>query len=102
MLAAFAIIKEHNALIATFKISVSNSRLYMTEFPTSIMMLALGLLVFLWFRKPGKKYLIIAARWCFGVCNDDPFQPSGALAAAFASSLYLFINLIGKNGFKPA
>jgi len=66
MLAAFAIIKEHNALIATFKISVSNSRLYMTEFPTSIMMLALGLLVFLWFRKPGKKYLIIAAGGVLG------------------------------------
>lgn len=66
MLAAFAIIKEHNALLSTFKISVSNSRLYMTEFPTALMMLALGLVLFLWFRQPEKKYLAIIAGGILG------------------------------------
>lgn len=66
ILAAFAIIKEHNALLSTFKISVSNSRLYMTEFPTALMLLALGLVLFLWFRQPEKKHLAIIAGGILG------------------------------------
>lgn len=66
MLAAFAIIKEHNALLSTVKISVSNSRLYMTEFPTALMLLALGLVLFLWFRQPEKKHLAIIAGGILG------------------------------------
>jgi hypothetical protein len=58
-LALFGIAKEQNALISTFKISVSNSRLYMTEFPTAILMLALALVLFLWFRNPNKKLFLI-------------------------------------------
>lgn len=90
MLAAFAIIKEHNALIATFKISVSNSRLYMTEFPTSIMMLALGLLVFLWFRKPGKKYLIIAAGGVLGFATMIRSNPLVLLPLLLLAALFVY------------
>jgi hypothetical protein len=57
--ALFAIIKERNAILSTFKISVSNSRLYLSEFPTSIGMLVLAILLFHWFRNPNKRPQII-------------------------------------------
>ncbi|MEA4811612.1 MAG: hypothetical protein VB108_03465 [Anaerolineaceae bacterium] len=47
-LAAFAILKEFTALLFTFKISVSNSRLMMTEFPTALLLLLACLLIFKW------------------------------------------------------
>lgn len=90
MLAAFAIIKEHNALIATFKISVSNSRLYMTEFPTAIMMLALGLLVFLWFRKPEKKHLIIAAGGVLGFATMIRSNPLVLFPLLLLAALFIY------------
>lgn len=90
MLAAFAIIKEQNALIATFKISVSNSRLYMTEFPTAIMMLALGLLVFLWFRKPEKKHLIIAAGGVLGFATMIRSNPLVLFPLLLLAALFIY------------
>ena len=50
-LAAFAIIKETNAILATSKISVSNSRLMMTELPTALLLIVFCLLIFIWLKK---------------------------------------------------
>lgn len=50
-LALFAIIKETTAILFTFKISVSNSRLMMTEFPTAFLLLLLAFLLFIWLRE---------------------------------------------------
>lgn len=47
-LAVFAIIKETTAILFTFKISVSNSRLMMTELPTALLLLLLAFLLFIW------------------------------------------------------
>ncbi len=54
-LALFAVVKEYNAIFSTFKISVSNSRLYLSEFPTMILMALLALILLKWFKKPQKK-----------------------------------------------
>lgn len=47
-LATFAIIKESNAIYSTFKISVSNSRLLMTELPSALLLVILAYLLFNW------------------------------------------------------
>ena len=47
-LAIFAIIKETTALLFTYKISVSNSRLMMTEFPSALLLVLLALFLFIW------------------------------------------------------
>ena len=54
-LALFAVVKEYNAIFSTFKISVSNSRLYLSEFPTMILMALLALILLKWFKKPKKQ-----------------------------------------------
>ena len=54
-LALFAVVKEYNAIFSTFKISVSNSRLYLSEFPTMILMALLALILLKWFKKPQKQ-----------------------------------------------
>jgi len=40
--ALFSVAKEYNAISSTVKISVSNSRLYLSEFPTMILITALA------------------------------------------------------------
>jgi len=47
-LALFAIIKETTAILFTYKISVSNSRLMMTEFPSALLLLLLAVFLFIW------------------------------------------------------
>jgi hypothetical protein len=54
-LALFAVVKEYNAIFSTLAISVSNSRLYLSEFPTMILMALLALILLKWFKKPQKK-----------------------------------------------
>jgi hypothetical protein len=51
-LAAFAIIKEATAILFTYKISVSNSRLMMTELPSALLLIMAAILLFHWLRKP--------------------------------------------------
>ena len=50
-LASFAIIKEATAILFTYKISVSNSRLMMTEVPSALLLIFVTVLVFNWLRK---------------------------------------------------
>lgn len=50
-LALYAVIKEATAILFTYKISVSNSRLFMTELPTAFLLALLALILFLWLRK---------------------------------------------------
>ncbi|MEL7645489.1 MAG: hypothetical protein AAGU04_04370 [Anaerolineaceae bacterium] len=52
--ALFSIAKEYNAIFSTFKISVSNSRLYLSEFPTMILMALLAIALVAWFKRPDK------------------------------------------------
>jgi len=47
-LAIFAIIKEANAIYSTYKISVSHSRLMMTEMPSALLLIILAYLIFKW------------------------------------------------------
>jgi len=49
-LATFAIIKESNAIYSTFKISVSNSRLLMTELPSALLLVILAYALLKWFK----------------------------------------------------
>jgi len=57
-LAAFAIIKEANAIFATSKISVSNSRLLMTELPTALILIIFCLLMFKWLKKENPGFVL--------------------------------------------
>jgi len=68
-LALFSVAKEYNAIFSTFKISVSNSRLYLSEFPTLIFMVALAIALVAWFKHSGKK-------------NPWPLLAGGALGLA--------------------
>jgi hypothetical protein len=54
-LGLFAVVKEYNAIFSSFKISVSNSRLYLSEFPTMILLALLALILLKWFKKPQKQ-----------------------------------------------
>ncbi len=54
-IALFSVAKEYNAIFATFKISVSNSRLYLSEFPTMIMLALLAIALVCWFKGRGSK-----------------------------------------------
>lgn len=54
-IALFSIAKEYNAIFSTFKISVSNSRLYLSEFPTLILMVLLAIALVSWFKSAGKE-----------------------------------------------
>jgi len=65
------------------------------------MMLALGLLVFLWFRKPGKKYLIIAAGGVLGFATMIRSNPLVLLPLLLLAALFVY-QFNWKNGFKPA
>ena len=90
-LGIFAIIKEQNALISTFKISVSNSRLYMTEFPTAIGMLALGLALFFWFRNPQKRnYLGILAGGILGFSSMIRTNPILLIPLILTIALFVY------------
>lgn len=53
-LAVFAIIKEVISLYSTFKISVSNSRLMMTEMPSALLMLILAYILIKWLKQKDK------------------------------------------------
>jgi len=89
--AFFAIIKERNAIISTFQVSVSNSRLYLTEFPTAIGMLALALLLFLWFRQPHKRsWLIITAGAVLGASSMIRTNPLVLLPIILGFALLVY------------
>jgi len=53
--ALFSVAKEYNAIFSTFKISVSNSRLYLSEFPTMILITALAVALVAWFKHRDEK-----------------------------------------------
>ena len=53
-LALYATVKEYNAITATYYISVSNSRLYLSEFPTLIFMVLFAITLSMWFKRPRK------------------------------------------------
>lgn len=62
--AAFGTVKEFNGIFGMWQISVSNSRLYMSELPLTLLLVALGLALFNWFnhaRKPGSAPLVSGA-----------------------------------------
>jgi len=50
-LSIFAIIKEATAILFTFKISVSNSRLMMTELPSALLLIMVAILLFKWLKE---------------------------------------------------
>jgi len=50
VLSIFAIIKEVIALLSTYQISVSTSRLMMTELPTALLLLIFSFLLFKWYK----------------------------------------------------
>ena len=53
--ALFSVAKEYNAISSTVKISVSNSRLYLSEFPTMILITALAVALVAWFKSRDEK-----------------------------------------------
>lgn len=55
-LAAFAIVKEVIALYSTYKISVSNSRLLMTEMPSALLLLILAYILIKWMKSDDRRY----------------------------------------------
>ena len=55
-IALFSVAKEYNAIFSTFKISVSNSRLYLSEFPTMILMALLAIALVGWFKSTEKPH----------------------------------------------
>ena len=89
--ALFAIIKEGNAIISTFKISVSNSRLYMTEFPTAFGMVAVSLLLFIWFRNPHKRpHIIVIAGGVLGLSSMIRTNPLVLIPLILAVSIFVY------------
>lgn len=59
--AGFGTVKEFNAIFGMWQISVSNSRLYMSELPLTLLLVAFAFHLFRWFSKaetPGKAPLI--------------------------------------------
>ena len=89
--ALFAILKERNAIISTFKISVSNSRLYLTEFPTAIGMVALSLFLFIWFRNPHKRpHIIVIAGGVLGFSSMVRTNPLVLIPLILAISIFVY------------
>lgn len=81
-LALFSIIKETTAILFTYKISVSNSRLMMTEFPTALLLLLFAFLLFIWLHEQNKGQVL-------------PFLAGGVLGLAiFIRSNNLVVFLI--------
>ena len=97
-LAGFAIVKEFTALVFTYKISVSNSRLYMTEFPTALLLAIAGLLLVQWlgYRKSSKALPLAAG----GVLGMACFIRSNSV---FVLGMFiLFLLLIGTKNLKAS
>ena len=88
-LAAIGILKEFTALVFTFKISLSNSRLYMTEFPSALLMLIAGLLLVQWlgYRKSSKTLPLAAG----GVLGIASFVRSNSVVVLGICLIFLFI-----------
>ncbi len=55
-MAGIVIFQELNAIASGNRLNLSHSKLLLTEFPTKIGLALLILLLFLWLRKPGKKF----------------------------------------------
>ncbi len=69
-LATFGIFKEFTALLFTYKISVSNSRLYMTEFPSALLLIIAGLMLVQWLGyQKSSKTLPLAAGGILGIAS---------------------------------
>lgn len=95
-LASFGIFKEFAALVFTYKISVSNSRLYMTEFPSALLLVIAGLLLVLWLgNQKTSKTLPLAAGGVLGIAS---FVRSNNVVVFGICLLFLF--LIGIKNFK--
>jgi hypothetical protein len=95
-LAALGILKEFTALVFTFKISVSNSRLYMTEFPSALLLIITSLLLVQWlgYRKYSKVLPLAAG----GVLGIACFVRSNNVFVFGMCLLFLF--LIGIKNLK--
>ena len=71
----FSVAKEYNAIFSTFKISVSNSRLYLSEFPTMILMALLAIALVGWFKSTENLthgHCLQAARWAWRPWCTNP------------------------------
>lgn len=91
MVALFAIIKERNALESTFQISVSNSRLFMSEFPTGLVLLAFSIPLFMWFRIPHNRFhLILIAGGLLGFSSMIRTTPLVIIPFVFLVSIFLY------------
>jgi len=90
-LALYATVKEYNAITATYYISVSNSRLYLSEFPTLIFMVLLAITLSMWFKRPRKiNFVDNLIRSCTGFCVDDTHKCTSFIAMYINSYLYVY------------
>ncbi|MFZ3150662.1 MAG: hypothetical protein WA116_03160 [Anaerolineaceae bacterium] len=90
-LALFAAVKEYNAIFSTFKISVSNSRLYLSEFPMAICMVTLAISLFFWFSKSGKnKVWIIISGGVLGISTLIRANPILLLPCIIVFSFFAY------------
>ena len=88
-LAFFAIIKEATAILFTFKISVSNSRLLLTEFPSALLLVLVTILIFNWlYKKDRGLSLPLLAGAMMGVAS---FVRSNNLVVLFVLLVFLLI-----------
>lgn len=90
-LALFAAVKEYNAIFSTFKISVSNSRLYLSEFPMAICMVALAISLFFWFSRSGKnKVWILVSGGVLGISSLIRSNPILLLPCIIVFSFFAY------------
>ncbi len=92
LMAAFGIFKEFTALIFTYKISVSNSRLYMTEFPSALLLAIAGFLLVQWlgFRKSSRA-LPLAVGGVLGIASF--VRSNNVVVFGFCLLFLLLINI---------
>jgi len=63
-LALYAIIKEATSILFTYKISVSNSRLMMTEMPSALLLILAAILIMEWLRRDRPSHALPLAAGC--------------------------------------
>lgn len=89
-LAIYAIIKEITALYSTYLISLSNSRLMMTELPSALLLLIIAYVLVKWLEnKENDKVLILIAGLTMGIAI---FIRSNFLIVFLVLLLFLFFN----------
>lgn len=95
-LSIFAIVKEATAILFTYKISVSNSRLMMTELPSALLLIIVAILVFKWLKEDEPTYALpLLAGTTIGIAS---YVRSNNLVVLFV--LIIFLVLTGAKNLR--